>query len=79
MGNECHSFLNPSNGWDLLSITPNAMILLLFHLGVFSEFFNYLCAFGTKSFARDEGFAGFDSKISYDEAGDFKQFGIIPK
>jgi hypothetical protein len=35
----------------------------LCHFAVFAEFFKYLKAFGLKGFARDEGFASFDSKI----------------
>jgi hypothetical protein len=46
------------------------MTLLLSRIGVFAAFFKYLSAFGTKSFPQDEGFTGFDSRISTNENGE---------
>jgi hypothetical protein len=47
----------------VLSVTERSMQNFLCHFAVFAEFFKYLKAFGLKGFARDEGFASFDSKI----------------
>ena len=72
-----NSFINPDYGWDTLSITPSSMQKLLYHLGVFYQLFKYLRAFGTKTFALDEGFGGFDFSIDKDgdEAGQLKGIG----
>ena len=54
---------------------------LLDHLGAFVQFFKYLQAFGMKTFAMDEGYAGFDFCIEKDEiqAGDdLKGIGLSP-
>jgi hypothetical protein len=70
------SFLSPSYGWGLLSITHQAMALLLSQLSVFSSIFKYLSAFGTKSFAQDEGYTGFDNQISLDSSGNMQSIGM---
>lgn len=56
-------FINPDYGWDTISITSSSMQKLLCHCDVFTHFFKYLRAFGTKTFALDEGFGGFDFSI----------------
>lgn len=70
-----NSFINPDYGWDTLSITSSSMQNLLHHLGVFPQFFKYLCAFGMKSFALDEGFGGFDCRMEEGKEGGLKRIG----
>jgi hypothetical protein len=52
------------------------MTLLLSQLSVFSSIFKYLSAFGTKSFAQDEGYTGFDNQISLDSSGNMQSIGM---
>jgi hypothetical protein len=51
------------------------MTMMLCRIGVFAAFFKYLSAFGTKSFAQDEGFTGFHSQKSVDEESELICFG----
>jgi hypothetical protein len=75
-----NSLIKPDYGWDTLPITSPSMQHLLYHLGVFSQFFKYLYAFGMKTFALDEGFGGFDFCIEKDggEEGGLKGIGSSP-
>lgn len=42
---------------------------------MFTQICRYLSAFGRKTFARDESFAGFDGAEAFDENGELKAFG----
>jgi hypothetical protein len=56
------------------------MTTLLLRLYVFARFFKYLSAFGRKTFARDEGFGGFDYNISLNDSKEINYLGMsIPK
>ena len=52
------------------------MSLMLSHLKVFPDFFKYLQAFGQKSYARDEGFSGYNMEVRRDTAGVIEGIGI---
>ena len=54
----------------MLSVTQQAMTMMLCQIGVFASFFKYLSAFGAKSFAQDEGFTGFHSQLSVGAEGE---------
>ena len=73
-----NSFINPDYGWDALNITEVSMQRLLCHLNVFSQFFKYLRAFGTKTYAQDEGFGGFDMRTSVSDNDSLKNIGKVP-
>jgi hypothetical protein len=70
-----YSFINPDYGWDALNITESSMRRLLVYLCVFSPFFKYLRAFGTKTYNKDEGFGGFDIKTALDSDGTLQSLG----
>ena len=57
-----HFFLlDPSFGWGRLQITQCAMSKIKRHYQMFSQFSKYLRVFGEKTFARDEGFGGYNA------------------
>ncbi|KAJ3527466.1 hypothetical protein NM208_g10686 [Fusarium decemcellulare] len=66
--------LEPAYGWSHLPVTQDGMLSLLTALDVFPNIYRYLKAFGRKTFARDEGFAGFDSVITLDNVGAWASF-----
>ncbi|RSL42439.1 hypothetical protein CEP53_012193 [Fusarium sp. AF-6] len=61
--------LDPAYAWSNLPVTRSGMLSLLEALDVYPEVYRYIKAFGRKSFAKDEGFAGFDSITTLDSSG----------
>ncbi|RTE79748.1 hypothetical protein BHE90_005787 [Fusarium euwallaceae] len=66
--------LDPAYGWSNLPVTLSGMLSLLEALDVYPEVYRYIKAFGRKSFAKDEGFAGFDSITTLDGSGQWASF-----
>ncbi|KAH7159766.1 hypothetical protein B0J13DRAFT_616567 [Dactylonectria estremocensis] len=66
--------LEPGYSWSELPITYKAALSLFSTFQIMPEFSEYLSAFGRKSFPRDESFAGFDCRETFDDNGAMNAF-----
>lgn len=71
------SLLEPAYGWSHLPISKPGAMKLFSALRAFPELYQYVAAFSSKTFSRDEGFAGFDSNITIGENGTWTAFGRL--
>ncbi|KAH7143768.1 hypothetical protein EDB81DRAFT_842978 [Dactylonectria macrodidyma] len=68
------SLLEPGYSWSELPITYKAALDPFSTFHILPEFSEYLSAFGRKSFPRDESFASFDCRETFDENGAMNAF-----
>ncbi|KAJ4003168.1 hypothetical protein NW752_011658 [Fusarium irregulare] len=69
--------LDPQYSWGHLPITKSAAIKLFSAFGAFPELYQYITVFSDRTFARDEGFAGFDSNTAIGSDGTWTSFGTL--